>query len=105
MSITETCLKVDNMGWRYTLYTLGSIVVVLALIRLLVFKIPESPYFLLSRGRDAEAIEVVSYLAKQSKRPVALTLDQFRSINERHGRVTNDSTTKPDLKNVVRGHL
>jgi hypothetical protein len=50
MSVEEICLKADNMGWRYTLYTLGSVVIVLALARLLVFRIPESPYFLLARG-------------------------------------------------------
>lgn len=93
------------MGWRYTLYTLGTLVIVLAMIRLFLFRIPESPYFLLSRGRDAEAVEVVEYLSQQSKKPTTLTLDQLRSINDIHGRPTNDSTIKPSFKNILLEHF
>jgi hypothetical protein len=105
MTVVDICLKADNMGWRYTLYTLWTLVIALACIRLFLFKIPESPYFLLARGRDAEAVEVVSYLAMKSKKSHSLTLDQFRSINDVYGRPTNDSTFAPSMKEVLVGHF
>ena len=46
----EVCRKADNMGWRYTMITLGAMALAFAVIRILIFKMPESPRFLLSKG-------------------------------------------------------
>jgi hypothetical protein len=73
------------MGWRYTLYTLGSIVIFLAAIRLLIFRIPESPYYLLAHGRDSEAIAVVEYIAEKSNKPCKVTLEMLEQINIDYG--------------------
>jgi hypothetical protein len=105
MAIIDICLKIDNMGWRYTFYTLGTLGHRPRLYLVISFRIPESPYLLLARGRDAEAVEVVSYLAMKSKKSHSLTLDQFCSINKVHGRPTNDSTFAPSMKDVLVGHF
>jgi hypothetical protein len=73
------------MGWRYTLYTLGSIVILLGIIRVFVFHMPESPYYLLARGRDADAIGVVEYIAKKSNKPCTVTLEMLQQVNRDYG--------------------
>jgi hypothetical protein len=87
------------MGWRYTLFTVGSIVIVLATVRAFVFRLPESPYFLLSRGRDQEALDVIQYIAKQSGKPCPITLDHLTSINDQFGKST-DSAVNRSFKDI-----
>ena len=79
---------------RYTLYTVGSIVIVFAALRFFVFRLPESPYFLWSSGREAEALKVVEFIAKKSNKLCHLTLDQLKEVNDRYGRRTETSTVQ-----------
>lgn len=65
--------------------TLGAVAIAFALIRICVFKMPESPRYLLSKGRDAEAVEAVNYVARYNGKPETLTLDMVRAIDEMHG--------------------
>jgi hypothetical protein len=98
MTASDICLRADNMGWRYTLFTVGGLVLLMALSRTFLFKIPESPYFLLSHSRDAEAFEAVQYIAKKSNKPCLLTMEHIKEINDRHGLDTEDSAVaKPFL--------
>lgn len=83
------CKAGDNMGWRYTMITLGALALAFAAIRIFVFKMPESPRYLLSRGRDAEAVEAVNYIARYNGRPETLTLDMLQAIDD--GRVVQQS--------------
>lgn len=62
--------------------TLGALAISFALIRIFVFKMPESPRYLLSRGRDAEAVEAVNYVARYNGKPETLTLDMLKAIDE-----------------------
>lgn len=64
--------------------TLGAIAIAFAIIRIFVFKMPESPRYLLSRGRDAEAVEAVNYVARYNGKPETLTLDMLKAIDEAH---------------------
>lgn len=64
--------------------TLGGLAICFALIRILVFKIPESPRYLLSKGRDAEAVNSVKYVARYNGKPGTLTLDMLKAIDEAH---------------------
>lgn len=75
------CAQRDNMGWRYLMITLGGIAIAFGLIRILVFKIPESPRYLISKGRDAEAVEAVNYIARYNGKEELLTLDMLQSID------------------------
>ncbi|KKY29710.1 putative hexose transporter [Diaporthe ampelina] len=67
---------------RYVMITLGALAIAFALIRIFVFKMPESPRYLLSRGRDAEAVEAVNYVARYNGKPETLTLDMLKAIDE-----------------------
>lgn len=64
--------------------TLGGIAIALAIIRVFIFKLPESPRYLLSKGRDAEAVEVVNYIARYNGKPETLTLAMLMAIDEGH---------------------
>lgn len=65
--------------------TLGGLAIAFGLIRVLVFKIPESPRYLISRGRDAEAVEAVNYIARYNGKSETLTLDMLQEIDRKLG--------------------
>ncbi|KAM0438099.1 hypothetical protein ACHAQK_006830 [Fusarium lateritium] len=77
----EGCTRQDNMGWRYVMITLGAIALCLAMVRIFLFKIPESPKYLLSKGRDAEAVESVNFIARYNGKPETLTLEMMQDID------------------------
>ncbi|EPQ27163.1 uncharacterized protein PFL1_05444 [Pseudozyma flocculosa PF-1] len=82
----EGCTKADNMGWRYTLYTLGCITWLIFVGRFFIFSFRESPQYLLARGEDEKALRIVSSIAKTNKAPPPLfTLDDFNEAARRLG--------------------
>lgn len=80
----EACCTVSsNMGWRYNVIVLGCMTLAVFFLRYFVFTFHESPKFLLSRGREAEAIEILHKIAKFNKvAPPTLTLEMFAAIDE-----------------------
>ncbi|KAF2249357.1 hypothetical protein BU26DRAFT_540639 [Trematosphaeria pertusa] len=56
------------MGWRYLLYTLCSITVL------------ESPKFLVYRGRDEKAVQVLQNVARMNKTTCGLTLEKLEAL-------------------------
>ncbi|RVX66123.1 hypothetical protein B0A52_10057 [Exophiala mesophila] len=80
-STPETCRREDNMGWRYVMFTLGSLALSFAFIRMFIFKMPESPRYLLSKNRDAEAVEAVNYVARRNGKPEPLRLEMLQEID------------------------
>ncbi|KAJ1323291.1 MFS-type transporter-like protein [Microdochium nivale] len=74
------CAKEDNWGWRYTMFTLGGITISAFIARFVIFKFRESPKFLLFRGKDAKAVEVLQYIADFNKVPCNVTLESFTSL-------------------------
>lgn len=89
---SQNVLIVPPIVRRYTMITLGGIAIAMAIIRLFVFKLPESPRYLLSKGRDAEAVEVVNYIARYNGQPQSLTLAMLTAIDETHP----DSIAEPN---------
>lgn len=76
--------------------TLGAIALFLAVIRVFVFRIPESPRFLIAKGRDAEAVEAVNHIARYNRQPEPLTLAMLQAIDERLG--TTPATAQAEEK-------
>ena len=76
----EDCTNANNSGWRYTFYTLGSLVFILSIIRMLVIRLKESPKWLLSQNRDAEVVKTIEEIARAGGKPCPLTLEQLQSI-------------------------
>lgn len=79
------CPKASNMGWRYFLYTMGGLMLVLWIIRFFLFTLWESPKWLMSRGRDAEAVEVIHKVAAYNKTTSSLTLEQLEKAGQLAG--------------------
>lgn len=106
----EACCTVSsNMGWRYEVIVLGCMTLVIFFLRFFVFKFHESPKFLLARGREAEAIEVLHKIAKFNRAPPpTLTMEHFMAIDEvdsnnsAHSAVGVPQTTAQTSKHVVR---
>ena len=62
------------MGWRYLIFTLGGFTLLLWSVRFFVFRFHESPRYLIGRGRDEEAVEVIHRIAKFNGRADRCTL-------------------------------
>lgn len=67
-------------GWRYFVYTIGTLTFVMFLARFLLFHLFESPKFLLSRGRQAEAVAVVHGMAAKNRTTTWLTEEILNEI-------------------------
>lgn len=83
------CTKASNMGWRYLLFTLGAATWAVFILRSILFRFQESPKFLVYRGKDAEAVEVLQAVAAYNGRICNLTLEDLakveREYNMAHG--------------------
>jgi hypothetical protein len=110
----EACCTVSsNMGWRYEVIILGCMTLIIFLIRFFVFRFYESPKFLLSVGKEVEAIKVLRKIAKFNRAPEpTLTLNDFAALDETassisvdapHGGLTKVQATKKALKTTARG--
>lgn len=69
------CTKADNWGWRYLILTLGAITFAMFICRFFLFHLYESPKYLLSRGRQAEAVATVYGIAHYNNTTTWLTED------------------------------
>lgn len=92
----EACCTVEsNMGWRYLVIVIGSMTLVIFFARFAIFKFYESPKFLLSKGREQEAIDVLYKIALFNKAPPpTLTVEDFRQIDIDAGTREQDSAAK-----------
>lgn len=75
----KTCTRADNPGWRYFLFTMGGIMLLLWGVRFLVFRMYESPKFLMGRGRDEDAVAVVHAVAAYNGMQSSLTLEHLQA--------------------------
>ncbi|KAK4241292.1 hypothetical protein C8A03DRAFT_30512 [Achaetomium macrosporum] len=62
-----------DQGWRYFVRTIGLITFVMFLVRFFLFHMFESPKYLLSKGRQAEAVAVVQGIAFKNNKKTWLT--------------------------------
>nr|VWO96261.1 Pi-transporter A-1 [Ganoderma boninense] len=79
---TTPCTRAENMGWRYLLFTLGGMTLLLWAIRFFVFPLEESPRFLVGLGRDADAVAVVHRIAAFNGRSSTLSVDDLVRAGE-----------------------
>ncbi|SPO29150.1 related to PHO84 - high-affinity inorganic phosphate transporter [Ustilago trichophora] len=80
-----TCTRSNNMGWRYTLYTLGCITWLIFVARFFIFSFRESPQYLLARGKDAKALKIIQQIltTNKSKMQPLFTQADFREAARR----------------------
>ncbi|KAJ5748511.1 uncharacterized protein N7511_010207 [Penicillium nucicola] len=96
----EGCTKEKNMGWRYLVLTLGAITFVMFILRFFFFHLYESPKFLLSRGRQEEAVASVHGIAYKNGTQTWLTNE---ILNEIGGYAeTQEEKTKLSYGQIIR---
>lgn len=79
------------MGWRYLIFTLGGLTLLLWALRFLVFPLYESPRFLISHGRVKEAVEVVRKVATYNGRETGLTAEALENAGAEAGGERQDT--------------
>ena len=63
---------------------MGGLMLFLFVLRFFVFHLYESPKYLMGRGRDADAVEVVHKVARYNGKSSSLTLKMLRDAEERY---------------------
>ncbi|KAI4208231.1 MAG: hypothetical protein LQ346_000111 [Caloplaca aetnensis] len=96
------CVKSANMGWRYLNLTLGAMTFLMFMCRFFLFHLYESPKFLLSRGRQAEAVATVHGIAYKNKRTTWLSED---ILNEIGGVTEAEEKQKLSIGEIVTRNL
>ncbi|KAJ8474774.1 hypothetical protein ONZ45_g15837 [Pleurotus djamor] len=91
------CLKADNMGWRYTFYTLGGVTFVMWILRFVVFDLQESSKFMIAKGRDEEAVRILEHIARKNGRTITLTVEALRNVSNDASSDGKDHLTTFDL--------
>ncbi|KAK2738162.1 hypothetical protein FQN55_000782 [Onygenales sp. PD_40] len=96
-SADEVCLKENNMGWRYLVLTLGALTMVMFACRFFLFHLYESPKFLLSRGRQEEAVATVHALAYKNGAKTWLTVDILNEIGGHPEEVADQKLSNTEI--------
>ena len=83
MIIPKNSCAPDNvcMGWRYLLYAVSGFSSVSLLLRL-IFKLHETPRWLLSKGRIQDAVHVLTLMASQNGKIICVNVDDFEDDHE-----------------------
>ncbi|EGW30159.1 uncharacterized protein SPAPADRAFT_63767 [Spathaspora passalidarum NRRL Y-27907] len=105
-SSIQDCPSHENRGWRYVYYVNGCIVLVMAILRITVIRLKETPKFLISNNRDAEAVELLHNIANKYNRKCSLTLEQLESIGTIE--INDDFRKHLDIKGtlqLIAGHV
>lgn len=71
---------------------MGAFTLVMFVIRFFVFKLHESPKFLMSRGKDAEAVKSIHAVARYNKVISTLTVEHLTRIDAEADRSANTKT-------------
>ncbi|KAI9699021.1 MAG: hypothetical protein M1836_003210 [Candelina mexicana] len=94
---TPCCTKAENFGWRYLILTTGAITLGVFFLRFVIFRFQESPKFLLSKGKDEKAIEVLQYIARFNGRENHITLEDFNRLSDEDSSVGSSGSEGPML--------
>lgn len=70
------------MGWRYLLFTLGGVTLLLWGLRFFVFKLLESPRYLAGLGKDEAAVAVIQQLAAYNSTTCDITVEELMKAGQ-----------------------
>lgn len=97
-----TCTKANNWGWRYLVLSLGAVTFAMFICRFFLFTYYESPKFLVSRGRQDEAVAAVQGIARKNKTTTWLTEEV---LNEICGHLEEDQSKSVSTIEVIKRSL
>ncbi|KAF8344753.1 major facilitator superfamily domain-containing protein [Amanita rubescens] len=89
------CPKSENMGWRYSF---GTMTFLMFILRFVVFDLQESPKYLVAKGRDQEAYEVLQHIAKYNGKTIRLTLEELQAVGP-------SNVPRPSYWQLIKGSL
>ncbi|KAK4138065.1 MFS general substrate transporter [Trichocladium antarcticum] len=92
-----------DQGWRYFVMTMGIITFAMFLVRFFLFHMFESPKYLLSRGRQAEAVAVVQGIASRNGRKTWLTEEILDAVVDDPG--ARPARTRLSTTNIIKSWL
>ncbi|KAI2620495.1 MFS general substrate transporter [Hypoxylon sp. NC1633] len=103
----EVCTREKNMGWRYFMIAMGGLTLVMFALRFFCFTIYESPKYLMGKGLDEKAVQVVHEVARRNKKTSSLTVDDLRACEPEgyERRATASDAVKRKLENVDLSHI
>lgn len=89
--------------------TLGAITLFIFICRFVIFTFRESPKFLLAKGHDAHALDVLYSIAKFNREPQPkLSMEDFNALDfeaqSRESRLSTSSSRAPSTAGIMRGH-
>ncbi|KAI0095447.1 MFS general substrate transporter [Daldinia grandis] len=90
-------------GWRHFVMTIGIITFVMFLIRFGMFHLFESPKYLLSQGRQTEAVAVVHGIAYRNSKKTWLTEEILDAVADTEG--TERIPTRVSATNIIKQNL
>ncbi|KAG6809351.1 hypothetical protein H0H92_000588 [Tricholoma furcatifolium] len=90
-------LQIREHGLEIHLVFTGAMTFLMFVMRFVVFDLQESAKYLVAKGRDEEAIQVLQHIAKKNGKTISLTLEQLEAI-EGHGEFVPKTTLE-----VIRG--
>ncbi|KAJ2924371.1 hypothetical protein H1R20_g12727, partial [Candolleomyces eurysporus] len=73
------------MGWRYFLYAVGGLMIVIWAWRCFIFRLYETPKYLMGKGRYPDAVASVHSVAGHNGRTSNLTLEDLERVDLDHG--------------------
>lgn len=79
----EGCTKGDNMGWRYFLIAMGGLAMLMFVARFVFFSIYESPKYLMGKGKNEQAVQIVHEVARRNGKTSSLSQDELDSLDQR----------------------
>lgn len=92
-----------DQGWRRFILTIGIITFVMFLIRFFVFHLFESPKYLLSQGRQKEAVAVVHGIAYRNGKKTWLTEDILDAVVD--GTALSHVPSRVSTSNIIKDRL
>ena len=76
---------------------MGALTLLVFVLRSVIFRLQESPKFLLYRGKNARAIEVLENIALYNKTTCSLTLEQLQAVEREHNSLLSGDTSEEEL--------
>ncbi|KAF7554678.1 hypothetical protein G7Z17_g2730 [Cylindrodendrum hubeiense] len=88
----EACTWQNNKAWRLIMFTGGSIIFIMSILRIFVIRLPETPKYLVSTGQDDKLVSLLHKIAQRYDRPCALSVEQLQDCGSVHDHRIKDGS-------------
>lgn len=89
------------MGWRYVWFANGALVFAMAVARVTVIRLKETPKYLLGQGRDQDVVDTMQWMATKYNRPCSLTVEHLSAC----GVIQSSRSNKKFSFSEIKVHL